>query len=140
MEQYVLRFDGSCNPNPGGTAAYGFTISKDGETVKSGHGVIGKGKGMTNNLAEFWALKEGLECFQNEFHPWPYNLNVIGDSNLVIKIMRGKWRASFKKPYFNAYLHADILRQGLENKGVTMHFNWVPREHNQECDNLSKKY
>jgi len=35
-------------------------------TVEDGSGVIGSGEGMTNNLAEFAALYEGLSAFSTK--------------------------------------------------------------------------
>ena len=58
----TIYFDGLCRPkNPGGVATYGYVIYKDGEKVKSGFGVIGSGAGMTNNVAEYSALKRAAE-------------------------------------------------------------------------------
>jgi ribonuclease HI len=83
-----LYFDGLCRPrNPGGIATYGYVIYQDGKKVKSGSGVIGSGVGMTNNVAEYSALKRAVEwvsrnCVDGE-------IVIKGDSQLVIHQMNG---------------------------------------------------
>ncbi len=58
----TIYFDGLCRPrNPGGVATYGYVIYKDMKKVKHECGVIGSGAGMTNNVAEFTALKHAAE-------------------------------------------------------------------------------
>ena len=58
----TLFFDGLCRPkNPGGVATYGYVIYQDGKKVRSGSGVTGSGTGMTNNVAEYSALKHAAE-------------------------------------------------------------------------------
>ena len=47
--------------NPGGVATYGYLIYRDGEKIQRGYGVIGSGAGMTNNVAEYSALKQAAE-------------------------------------------------------------------------------
>lgn len=57
-----LWFDGSCGPvNPGGTAAIGVLIKEDGKTVYENSEVVGEGPLMSNNVAEYAALLDGLE-------------------------------------------------------------------------------
>jgi ribonuclease HI len=142
MANYTLHFDGSCGPkNPGGTAAYGFILTKDGETVESGHGILGTGEGMTNNKAEFYALAMGLHSFYNNVPDLKGSvLHVYGDSKLVINIMNKHWRAKPDKPYYSAYDDALTRLLGLRSAGVTVYFDWVPRSKNQKCDDLSKAH
>lgn len=145
MEQFTLHFDGSCGPkNPGGTAGYGFVLSSQGATVESGHGVIGTGEGMTNNLAEFWALWQGLHAatrvILSTLRPRGTHLTVLGDSMLVIKMMNRQYRAKPDKAYYVAYDRAMAQLQELRALGVLVSFDWTPRETNQECDNLSKAH
>lgn len=139
---YTLHFDGSCGPtNPGGTAAYGFALYESGvtEPIETGHGVVGTGPGMTNNLAEFYALAMGLHAFAARVPALKNTvLNVRGDSMLVIKIMNRDWKAKAEKPYYSAYDDAAVRLAGLRRDGATVFFDWVGREHNQVCDDLSK--
>jgi ribonuclease HI len=142
MQVFTLHFDGSCGPkNPGGTAAYGYAISSTGlaEPIETGHGVIGTGPAMSNNLAEFTALAEGLLAFSKLLLVNPI-LKVYGDSKIVINIMSKTWRATSDKLYYPAYLRAAELLRRLRVKGVTVSFDHVYREQNQLCDDLSKAH
>lgn len=139
MDRYVIHFDGSCWPNPGGTAAYGFTLAVNGEIVEAAHGVIGTGPKMSNNVAEFIAAARGLAWVRHAA-PLPAHITVRGDSMLVIQIMSGKWRATQDKLYSDSYLLCDNLRRELVEAGHEIEFEWLPREQNQMCDNLSKEH
>jgi ribonuclease HI len=144
VDIFTLYFDGSCSPsNPGGTAAGGFVLSRQGETLASGSEVFGSGPEWSNNAAEFCALAKGLHASELVICGLPNRnalLNVRGDSKLVINIMSKKWRASREKLYYPSFLPADTLVRQLRKNGVTVTFDWVPRELNTECDRLSKAH
>jgi ribonuclease HI len=139
---YRLFFDGSCGPkNPGGTAAYGFALFADGEEpIKTGTGIIGTGPGMTNNLAEFSALYEGLACFCATTMRYPATINVLGDSKLVIQVMNKHWKPKPEAAYWSAYKLCDGIVREMRSTGIILSFDWIPRELNTQCDKLSKAY
>lgn len=139
MTIYTLHFDGSCGPkNPGGTAAYGYTITH-GKEISTAHGVIGTGPLMSNNLAEFTALGQGLQDFlAHGYNRRDALLNVRGDSQLVINIMGRRWKPKPESLYWPAYQWTDSLLRQIRRSGTAVNFDWIPREQNQECDNLSK--
>jgi ribonuclease HI len=145
--EYTLHFDGSCWPNPGGTAAYGFLLKREGLVVDSGHGVIGSGPLMSNNLAEFYALGTGLNAFRDQ-HCVGLDLTILkvyGDSDLVVKMMMrvqrtGEIKGDPSKLYFPAYEGAIQSLENIARSGVDVDFKWIPREENQECDDLSKAH
>jgi ribonuclease HI len=147
MVEYTLHFDGSCWPNPGGTAAYGFLLKTLGGPV-SGHEVIGSGPLMSNNLAEFYALTVGLNAFYERIPRDSASftkLVVYGDSDLVVKMMTrvqrtGEIKGDPSKLYFPAYEGAIQSLYRIQSLGVTVDFKWIPREENQECDDLSKAH
>lgn len=141
-DYYTLYFDGACGPkNPGGTAAYGFVLHHGAEVVERGHGVVGSGPGMTNNVAEYMGLYHGLVAFS--FAKWTdpttITVQVYGDSLLVINQMSKRWkvRAGLYTPYA---WQAAAMAHDLRKIGVKLVFEWVPREQNTECDALSKRY
>lgn len=145
MALYKLYFDGSCGPkNPGGTAAHGFVLLREGqeEPVRVGSGVIGTGTGMTNNLAEFHALDQGL-CAFISCHEAPgarHALQVYGDSQLVVNIMNRHWKARPGKAYYESYANAVLNLGIIRRAGYVVSFDWIPREKNQLCDDLSKAH
>lgn len=152
MANFTLYFDGSCWPNPGGTAGFGYTLLRTGqsEPIDSGSGVVGIGNDMTNNLAEFWALAQGLASFLrvtgnivpdwNEFVSNRHHLSVYGDSNLVVQVMNKHWKARPERGYYDAYIVAAANAKTVRKQGHTISFDWVPREMNTICDDLSKAH
>ena len=126
----TIYFDGLCRPkNPGGVATYGYLIYQDGKKVKSGYGVIGSGAGMTNNVAEYTALKQAAE-WVSQNNP-DKEIVIKGDSQLVILQMNGTWqvRSATSKKF------VPEIRRLLEGRNT--HFIWIPREQNIEADELS---
>ena len=127
----TIYFDGLCYPrNPGGVAAYGYAVYRVGKPIWRGFGAVGEGRGMTNNVAEYeallaaarWLVDEGIE----------EKIIIKGDSELVIKQMKGEYRvtsATSKK-------YVPEIKRLLQGKDVS--FSWVPREENEEADELSR--
>src|ERR1700722_3561249 len=102
MSDFVIHFDGSCGPkNPGDSAGWGYTISKDGVHWVEDSGELSDGT-FTNNYAEFYALFKGLE-FLKPLLKLTDRLFIRGDSALVINIMRKKWKAK-EGIYFPTYV------------------------------------
>ena len=134
-----LYFDGLCEygpdgrRNPGGIAAWGWSLVRDGQEITSRSDVIGQGNGMTNNLAEYSALIDGLTYLIEK------ELNreivlVMGDSNLVIRQLSGDWQV--RKPSIRElYLQADRLLGQFER----IELRWIPREQNERADALSRE-
>jgi ribonuclease HI len=143
LNTYVIHFDGSCGPtNPGGTAAYGFTFHANGELTHSESGVLGTGEGMTNNYAEFMALNKALEYAW--WHIPPHDravfLNVFGDSQFAINMMKGKWKGSEGKPYYLPMMECIGWSKKLRSRKTVVDYQWIPRARNEQCDTLSKAH
>ena len=134
---YKLYFDGSCPVNPGGTGAYGYAIYKEDKEIDSGHGIIGKGKGMTNNSAEHAAATKGMEAALKICEPFD-ELMIYGDSKLVVNHLNGIWKGRPNKAYYNFYLKSMTALHNLRSKGVIVKISWIPRKDNERCDGLSK--
>ncbi len=131
MIMLSVYFDGLCSPkNPGGVAAYGYLVYKNGELLHKGWGVVGEGRGMTNNVAEYEALLAAIKWLrENRLED---RVVFKGDSRLVIKQMRGEW--SVKSETSKRYV--PMIKRLLE--GIDFEFLWIPREENAEADSLSK--
>jgi len=141
MANYAIHFDGSCWPNPGGVAAWGFTIDKDGIEIAAEPGLVDLDDESSNNVAEFYAL---FMAYKELLTMTPKvgagdTVEVRGDSQLVINIMQRKWRPNADKLYWEAYRLAMLLHEFLENNKVEIHYDWIPREDNDRCDKLSKE-
>lgn len=138
---YELRFDGSCWPNPGGRAGYGWVLfvhdpenHDEPALVADGCGPVTAPQGgtTTNNLAEWAGLRAGLE--------WVYCLRMAvgrllihGDSQLVIEQLTGGMKC--KKPHLRVYL--DACRELLQSLPYQWEAAWLPRERNDHADRLS---
>ncbi len=134
--RYYLYFDGLCEPkNPGGVATYGFIIKDErGNVICRGKGVVGAGMfgdDVTNNVAEYKALIEGLKCFKEKIGRG--KLIVRGDSQLVIRQLKGEYKVRARR-ILPLYEQVKELIDGLD-----VSFEWIPRELNVEADSLSRE-
>ena len=88
MNEYFAWFDGACEPvNPGGTASFGVVIKgENGTVLLREHGMVGRGKDMSNNVAEYAGVRQILKYLASR--P-PARLTIHGDSNLVINQLSG---------------------------------------------------
>jgi ribonuclease HI len=65
-------------------------------------------------------------------------VTVVGDSEVATRIISGRYRANRQKLYYPQYVRAVIAMDALNMLGIPVRFKWVPREQNQEADDLSK--
>ena len=128
---WVLHCDGACMPrNPGGIAAYGFVVHRDGALVTEGSGLAAPpGPGATNNVAEFRGLLEGLRWLRANGAREPL---VRGDSELVFDTLTGK--KALRAPHLVPM--RDEARAMIEALGARL--EWVPRERNADADRMSR--
>jgi ribonuclease HI len=120
-----LSTDGGARGNPG-PAAYAYVLEADDGTVLAAHGeAIGV---ATNNVAEYSALVAGLE---KAVELSVGELEVISDSELMVKQMRGEYKVK------NAALRdlsVRAARLARELDAVT--YTAVRREQNELADRL----
>jgi ribonuclease HI len=136
MDEYLAWFDGACEPvNPGGKATFGAIVKdRTGTVLHREHGYVGKGRAMSNNVAEYAGVLHVLKYLT----PFPPGRAIIhGDSNLVINQLSGKWRIK-KGLYLSIAIETKELLAYLRGLGWQFSFCWIPREKNEECDVLSK--
>jgi len=127
----TVYFDGLCYPkNPCGVAAYGYLVYRDGKPIHKGFRAVGEGKGMTNNVAEYEGLMAAAQWLKDE--GILEKIVIKGDSQLVIRQMRGEWKISSA----TSKKYVPQIRKLLQGKDVS--FFWVPREENEEADKLSR--
>ena len=124
--------DGSCYPvNPGGTACVGYVIKKGEITVAKGSKIIGRGKGITNTVAEYnafiCALKE-IKRRQLDSE----EILIRSNSKLLLDHMRGSWNVKTES-VFPLYREARQLTTNLK-----FNIKWISRELNKEVNELSR--
>jgi len=120
-----LSTDGGARGNPG-PAAYGYVLETEDGTVLDQRGqTIGV---ATNNVAEYRALLAGLEA---ALARGVNELDVVSDSELLVKQMRGEYRV---KNEALRSLHTEATRLARELGSVS--YRAVRREHNELADRL----
>jgi len=120
-----LSTDGGARGNPG-PAAYGYVLESDDGTVLAAHGeAIGV---ATNNVAEYSALIAGLE---KALEHGVSELEVVSDSELMVKQMRGEYRVKNE-----ALQELQAAAARLARRLERVRYTAVRREHNELADRL----
>jgi ribonuclease HI len=120
-----LYTDGGARGNPG-PAAFAYVLEAENGTVLAAHSeAIGV---ATNNIAEYRALVEGL---RKAVETGITELEVVSDSELVVKQMRGEYRVK-NRALQDLFLEASRLARGLRSVAYTA----VRREQNELADRL----
>ena len=132
-----LYFDGLCEPvNPGGIATYGYVIKDEEALIREECGVVGagyRGDDVSNNVAEYKGLIKGLKwILENGMRE--KELKIRGDSQLVVKQLKGEYRVKAPR-IIPLYEEAIILLQEFESYSI----EWVPREENEIADSLTRR-
>lgn len=125
----IVEADGGSRGNPGPAGSGAVVINADsGEVILEIARFIGV---ATNNVAEYLALKAGLEGAL-EINP-AARILVRMDSKLVIEQMSGSWKIK----------HPDMIQLAAEVQkivqGHEVKFMWIPREENSRADALANK-
>jgi ribonuclease HI len=121
----TLYTDGGSRGNPG-PAAYAYVLETDDGTVLDARGEpIGV---ATNNVAEYRALVEGLRAAARAGVD---ELQVVSDSELLVKQMRGEYKVK------NAALRELSLQAARIGRSIgTVRYRAVRRELNELADRL----
>jgi len=121
----TVHVDGGSRGNPGPAAIAAVVSDRDGEIVDRAKQVIGR---ATNNVAEYRALLLGIE---RALEHGASELDLVGDSELVVKQVRGEYRVKDAglKPLHSA------AQKALGNF-AEWQIRHVKRERNSEADAL----
>lgn len=125
----IIEADGGSRGNPGPAGSGAVVIDADtGEVILEVAKFIGV---ATNNVAEYLALKAGLEGAIG-INP-DARILVRMDSKLVIEQMSGTWKIK----------HPDMIQLAAEvqkiARGHEIKWMWIPREENSRADALANK-
>jgi len=123
---YILRFDGASKGNPGKSGSGAVIYLNNNEIWNTSKYI---GNNFTCNYAEYYALIIGLEGAKKKDIK---NLNVEGDSQLVINHLNGKFRVRSKN-LIDLYTRA----KSLANTFDTITFKHIYRDYNQRADELA---
>jgi len=126
-------FDGAVEPrNPGGHGSWGALIKRNGKVIKAWSGYVGFGDKISNNVAEYVGCAAVLQEASN------HDGVIIcrGDSKLVIMQLSGKWKVRNQNGLYVPYYHR--AKAICDELRIRLRLEWIPRELNGECDDLSK--
>ena len=120
-----LSTDGGSRGNPGPAAA-AYVLETENGTVLDARGqTIGV---ATNNVAEYRALVDGL---RKAVELQVDDLEVVSDSELLVKQMRGEYRVKNK-----ALIELSLEAARLARQIPSVRYTAVRREHNELADQL----
>jgi ribonuclease HI len=120
-----LFTDGGARGNPGPAAA-AYVLEADNGTLLAAHGeAIGT---ATNNVAEYRALVAGLA---KALELGVEELEVVSDSELLVKQMRGEYRVKNE-----ALIGLSVEAAQLARRLGRVRYTAVRREHNELADRL----
>jgi ribonuclease HI len=85
---------------------------------------------MTNNVAEYGGLMAAAQWLKDM--EIDEKIVIKGDSQLVIKQMKGEYKISSE----TSKRYVPQIKQLLQ--GMDVSFVWIPREENEEADKLSR--
>ena len=123
---YILRFDGASKGNPGKAGAGAVIYLNDIEIWRRSICIDQK---QTNNYAEYVGVLIGLEeAVKRDIK----DINVEGDSMLVIKQLDEKWKVKSEN-LINLNSKCMKLKKNFNN----IQFNHIYRENNQRADELA---
>lgn len=121
----TVNVDGGARGNPGPAAIAAVVRDDEGEVLAERGEAIGR---ATNNVAEYRALLLGIEMAAEL---GASQLRLIGDSELVVKQVRGEYKV---KNADMRELHADVKRALAPFEDWTIEH--VRRERNADADRL----
>lgn len=138
----MINCDGLCEPNPGGVACWAWiAYDPKGKRLREAYGTLGRGPGMTGNLAEYHAVLEALRYTRGRLTMLAergMGVVIYTDSQLVVKQVTGEWRVN--SPGLIA-IRGEVVAffEWFKEAGVPLQFIWQPRELNTAADELTRK-
>lgn len=124
-ERVVVNVDGGARGNPGPAAIAAVVATPEGEIIDEVGQTIGR---ATNNVAEYKALLLGIE---RAAAAGASEVELIGDSELIVKQVRGEYRV---KDAGLRELHAEVRTALAPFERWSIRH--VRREHNAAADAL----
>ena len=125
----TINIDGASRGNPG-PSGIGLVISRDGKNIVEHKEFVGN---ITNNLAEYMALKEAL-IIATTLTPKDEEIAILSDSELVVKQRNLSFKVRSKQLKV-------IFREinNLEKHFKCVYYTHVPRENNLAADLLANE-
>ena len=121
----LIFTDGAALGNPG-PMGIGVVVFHGAQKIKEVSEYIGEG---TNNVAEYTAVIRALEYAR---HSGEKEVHVKSDSQLIVRQLNGEYKVKDEK--------LKPLKRKVDSlcQGMSVRFEHIPREKNEEADELSK--
>jgi ribonuclease HI len=130
-----LFCDSAIEPfNPFGLLTWAFIAKQDNKLLYQEAGLVGWGKGMTNNKGEYMAVIAALRWLITQPKAKWQPAVVSSDSELIVKQINGMYGCRDEELFKLLSLVNKVKAQ--YHKHIT--FRWIPRENNTEADALSR--
>lgn len=131
----TIYFDGACEPkNPYGNMGFAAVLSNE-KIIKVGFEP--ESPDNSSNVAEYSAFLLALDIIEEEIKNGVTNFELLGDSQLVVEQMAGRWQIK-QGLYKMKALKARQRKAYIEQLGVKIKVRWIPREQNELADKYSK--
>lgn len=122
--------------NPGGHGVSGWVVKGLLSIPVTGVKDLGQSPTMTNNVAEYTAVKSALEWVVRTVKTEQFDKVLIrSDSQLVVNQCNDEWKCNDKRL---GAIRDDIWHL-CENIPIPVEFKWIPREENMEADEVSRR-
>jgi ribonuclease HI len=132
----TLRFDGSCQPNPGAGGG-GYVIFNDNNMNTIIEGRYYVGDDCTNNVAEYFGLIAGLKRLRSSPHNIGH-LSIEGDSQLVINHLNYRNNVNSNRLRPLVFEVRNLIRS-CEGRDFNSHsFAHIDRSMNERADGLAR--
>lgn len=125
---YKGYFDGASKNNPGHAGIGIVILDQNNKEVLTYSKYLGV---KTNNEAEYLAL---IELLEKAKELGIEEINIFGDSQLVVNQVNGNWRINQSHLFSLAQKVEELITQ-FKNISI----NWIPREKNTIADRLSNE-
>jgi len=134
---FIISCDSSIEPqNPGGVLSWAFIVRIMGKGEVCRYAKIARHghPDNTNNQGEYLAVIAALLWLLDLPEENQQTVIIQSDSQLIVNHCSGKWEC--REPELKK-LHA-LVMQAVHRYGKSVTFKWIPREKNDEADELSR--
>jgi ribonuclease HI len=133
---YLIYCDSSIRPyNPKGVLTWAFIVKHKKKIIHKDTSIIGWGKDHhTNNLGEMTAVLAAMHWLISVPEEDRIPAIVHSDSQLIINQCSGSY--SCREPRLKKLL--DMIFEAKSRYGKSVIYKWIPRDKNQEADELSR--
>jgi ribonuclease HI len=132
-------FHGDCEPNiETGLMAHSIIVyMNDMKIYQLSKTYHRKDRAASNNISAYNGVISVFHYISDENFT---DVKIYGDSKLVIEQLNGNWEVKEGKYKISALYAKEELKFLNENQNRNIILEWIPKEKNEECRNLSRQH